>query len=82
MTQELRIMEYNIHKLKNKMMIILLNKKNARNYNILMIQESWRSHERTKTCNSRDIDFVLKDNEKRIHFYINDRFDSNSRHNT
>ena len=34
---ELRILQYNVHKLKNKMMLILLNEKNIKNYDILMI---------------------------------------------
>ena len=53
-------------------MIILLNEKNARNYDILII------HKRVKTYNFRDIDFVLKDNERKFCFYINDRIDKNN----
>ena len=35
--QKLRILQYNVHKLKNKIIIILLNEKNAENYDILII---------------------------------------------
>ena len=34
---KLRILQYNVYKLKNKMMLILLNEKNIKNYNILII---------------------------------------------
>ena len=36
-SQKLRILQYNIHKSKSKMMIILLHEKRNKNYNILMI---------------------------------------------
>ena len=39
--QKLHILQYNVHKSKNKMMIILLHEKRIKNYDILMIQESW-----------------------------------------
>ena len=35
--QKLRILQYNVHKLKNEMMIILLHEKKIKNYNILII---------------------------------------------
>ena len=38
--QKLRILQYNIHKLKSKMMIILLHEERIKNYNILIIQKS------------------------------------------
>ena len=38
--QKLHILQYNIHKSKNKMMIILLHKKRIKNYDILIIQKS------------------------------------------
>ena len=38
--QELRILQYNVHKSKNKMMIILLHEKRIKNYDILIIQKS------------------------------------------
>ena len=34
--QKLRILQYNIHKLRNKMIIIFLYEKIIKNYNILM----------------------------------------------
>ena len=37
--QKLRILQYNIHKLKNKMMITLLHEKRIKNYDILIIQK-------------------------------------------
>ena len=79
--QEYRILQYNVHKSKNKIMMILLNEKSIRNYDILMIQKSWRFHERMKMYNSRGIDFTLKNNKKKICFYINNHIDSNSWHN-
>ena len=38
--QKLRILQYNVHKLKNKMMITLLHEKRIKNYDILIIQKS------------------------------------------
>ena len=63
-------------------MITLLHEMRIRNYDILMIQKSWRHYERTKTYNSRDIDFTLKNNEKKICFYVNNRIDDNNWHST
>ena len=74
-------MQYNVHKSKNKMMITLLHEMSIKDYDILMIQKSWWHHKRTKTYNSRDIDFILKDNEKRTCFYVNNRIDDNNWHN-
>ena len=37
--QTLRILQYNVYKLKNKIMIILLHEKRIKNYDILMIQK-------------------------------------------
>ena len=38
--QKLRILQYNVHKSRNKMMIALLHEKKIKNYDILMIQKS------------------------------------------
>ena len=35
--QKLYILQYNVYKLRNKMMIVLLYKKRIKNYNILII---------------------------------------------
>ena len=35
--RELRILQYNVYKLKNKMMIILLHEKRIKDYDILII---------------------------------------------
>ena len=80
--QKLWILQYNVHKSRNKMMITLLHEMRIKDYDILMIQESWRHHEKTKTYNSRDINFILKNNEKKTCFYINNRINDNSWHNT
>ena len=80
--QKLRILQYNVHKLRNKMMITLLHEMKIRDYNILIIQKSWQHHEKAKMYNSRDIDFILKDNEEKTYFYVNNRIDDNNWHNT
>ena len=80
--QKFRILQYNVHKSKSKIMIILLHEMRIRNYNILMIQKSWWHHEKTRTYSSRDIDFTLKNNKKKTCFYINNRIDDNNWHNT
>ena len=38
--QKLRILQYNVYNLKNKMIIILLHEKRIKNYDILIIQKS------------------------------------------
>ena len=81
-SRELRILQYNVHKSRNKIMIILLYEKRIKNYNILIIQKSWRYHEETQMYNSRNIDFTLKNNDERTYFYINNRIDNNNWHNT
>ena len=37
--KKLRILQYNIYKFRNKMMITLLHKKKIKNYDILILQE-------------------------------------------
>ena len=37
--RKLRILQYNVHKSRNKIMIILLHEKKIKNYDILMIQK-------------------------------------------
>ncbi len=37
--KELRILQYNVHKFRNKMMIALLHEKKIKNYDILILQE-------------------------------------------
>ena len=63
-------------------MIILLHEKRIKNYDILMIQKSWRHYEKTRTYNPRGIDFILKNNNKRTCFYVNNRIDDNNWHST
>ena len=38
--KKLRILQYNVHKFKNKIMIALLQEKSIRDYDILIIQKS------------------------------------------
>ena len=38
--RKLRILQYNVYKLKSKMMIALLHEKKIKNYDILIIQKS------------------------------------------
>ena len=38
-SQKLCILQYNVHKLKNKMIIALLHEKRIKNYDILIIQK-------------------------------------------
>ena len=80
--QKLRILQYNVHKSRNKMIIILLHEKRINNYNILIIQKLWQHHEETQTYNSRGINFTLKNNNEKTCFYINNCIDDNNWHNT
>ena len=75
-------MQYNVHKSRNKVMITLLHEMSIKDYDILMIQKSWRHHEGARTYNPRDINFILKNNEKKTCFYVNNRIDDNNWHNT
>ena len=38
--QKLRILQYNVHKSRNKIIITLLHEKRIKNYDMLMIQKS------------------------------------------
>ena len=49
-----------------------------KDYDILMIQESWQYYEEARTYNSRDIDFTLKDNKEKTCFYVNNCIDDNN----
>ena len=80
--QKLRILQYNVYKLKRKMMIALLHKKRIKNYNILIIQKLWWYHQKTRMYSLCDIDFTLKNNERKICFYVNNCIDDNSWHST
>jgi len=80
--KELRILQYNVHKFRNKMMIALLHEKKIKNYDILILQELWWFDDIFRAYCSATIDFTLKNNEDRICFYINKRIDSNIWHST
>ena len=80
--QKLRILQYNVHKSRNKMMITLLHEMRIKDYDILMIQKSWRHYKKTRTYNLRGIDFTLKNNKEKTCFYVNNRIDDNSWYNT
>ncbi len=75
--KKLRILQYNIHKFRNKMMIMLLHEKKIKNYDILILQELWQFDDIFKAYCSAIVDFTLKNNEDRICFYINKRINSN-----
>jgi len=74
----LKILQYNVYKFRNKVMIALLQKRKIQKYNILVIQESWRFCEKAKTYNLDCVNFTLKNNDEKICFYINKRIDSNN----
>ena len=75
---ELRILQYNVHKSRNKMIITLLNEKKIKNYDILIIQKLWRFNENFKTYYSTNVDFTLTNNENKTCFYINKKIDNNN----
>ena len=75
--KKLQILQYNIHKFREKIMIVLLHEKKIKNYDILILQELWWFDENFKAYCSATVDFTLKNNENRICFYINKRIDSN-----
>ncbi len=80
--KKLWILQYNVHKFRNKMMITLLHEKKIKNYNILILQEFWWFDDIFKAYCSATVNFTLKNNEDRICFYINKRIDSNIWHST
>jgi len=75
---KLRILQYNVHKSRDKVMITLLQEKKIQEYDILIIQESWRFRKRAKIYNSSRVRFALKNNNERTYFYINKRINSNN----
>ncbi len=80
--KKLQILQYNVHKFRNKMMITLLHKKKIKNYDILILQELWWFDDIFKAYCSAIVNFTLKNNEDRICFYINKRINSNIWHST
>ena len=80
--KKLWILQYNVHKFKEKMMIVLLHEKKIKNYDILILQELWWFDENFRAYCSAIVNFTLKNNESRICFYINKRIDSNIWHST
>ena len=80
--KKLWILQYNIHKFREKMIIALLHEKKIKNYDILILQEFWWFDENFKAYCSATVDFTLKNNESKICFYINKRIDSNIWHST
>ncbi len=75
--KKLWILQYNVYKFKNKMMIMLLHEKKIKNYDILIFQKLWQFDNIFRAYCSATVDFTLKNNEDRICFYINKRIDSN-----
>ncbi len=80
--KKLWILQYNVHKFRNKMMIALLHEKKIKNYDILILQELWWFDDIFKAYCLATVNFMLKNNESRICFYINKRIDSNIWHST
>ncbi len=80
--KKLWILQYNVHKFREKMMIILLHEKKIKNYDILILQELWWFDENFRVYCSTTVNFTLKNNENKICFYINKRIDSNIWHST
>ena len=62
-------------------MIILLHEKRIKNCDILSIQKSWQHYKRTRTYNSRDINFTSKNNDEKTCFYINNCINDNNWYN-
>ena len=75
---ELRILQYNVQKSRNKVMMTLFQERDIRDYDILMINEPWRPHDGARTYSPAIIGFTLADNGGRTCFYINRDIDSNS----
>ena len=80
--KKLRILQYNVYKFREKMMIVLLHEKKIKNHDILILQELWWFDENFRAYCSTTVNFTLKNNESRICFYINKRIDSNIWHST
>ncbi len=75
--KKLQILQYNVHKFRNKMMIALLHEKKIKNYDILILQEFWWFDDIFRAYCSATVNFMLKNNEDKICFYINKRINSN-----
>ncbi len=80
--KKLWILQYNVYKFREKMMIVLLHEKKIKNHDILILQELWWFDENFRAYCSTTVNFTLKNNESRICFYINKRIDSNIWHST
>ena len=75
---KLRILQYNVNKSRKNVMISLLQKKNIVNYDVLVIQKSWRNTRDAHVYNSCNIDFTLINNEDKLCFLINKKINSNN----
>jgi len=80
--KELRILQYNVHKSRNKVMIALLHEEKIKDYDILVLQEPWRFDDISRAYCPATAGFTLEDNGGRTCFYINKRIDSNTWHST
>ncbi len=80
--KKLWILQYNVHKFREKIMIALLHEKKIKNYDILIFQELWWFDENFRAYCSVTVNFMLKNNKNKIYFYINKRIDSNIWHST
>ncbi len=75
--KKFQILQYNVHKFEEKIIITLLHEKKIKNYDILILQEFWWFDENFRAYCSATVNFTLKNNESRICFYIYKKIDSN-----
>jgi exonuclease III len=70
----LRILQYNVNKLRNKVLAALLEDQRLKTYDVIAIQEPWRNPFDSQTYNPRDSGFHLinlKRADSRVSIYIN-----------
>ncbi len=76
-----KILQYNVNKSRNKVLVGLLADLRVNNFDIIAIQEPWRNTYDSAAYNTRDSGFYLvdiKDRDSRVSTYINKRIATES----
>src|SRR5271170_7640074 len=75
-----KILQYNVHKSKNKVLAPLFADPKTGDFDIIAVQEPWRNPYDSTAYNIRDSGFHLvdKDRDSRVSIYINKRISTDS----
>ena len=77
----MKILQYNVNKSKNKVLVGLLADPRVREFNIIAVQEPWRNPYNLTAYSTRDSGFYLvniQDKDSRVSTYVNKRISIDS----